>query len=278
MTMKKNSVLMALSVLLMAGLMFSACPTDGGGDDGGGGLSVPGAGDLPGLPADGGITYVASKDEATALLAALRPGFPTVSSAVNAVINAAQSAAEDASEDGNYSFEVKDNTTVEKLKINASGRYNWSSNVSAEEQGYEPKPGDWMKQTFGDNVTVNFTGDKTASGLTAYQDSVVKSESEGSWDAKLKDNGKADVKISGGEVYAYGLTVSSGGKGGKIVLDARATGALSGEYTDPEEAEDDVSTTYSGSLTVYGADDAEVYKLDIKDEATYDQALGYFHN
>jgi hypothetical protein len=275
MKMKKHNVLTGLvSVLLMAGLMFSACPTEGDGG-GGGGLSAPGPGDLPSLPADSGIAYV-TNTEATALLSTLSTGFSSVQNAVENIVETAAEAA--VTDSPNFSFEVRDNTTIANLKINARGSSSLSSNVPAENQieDYEPKPGDWVKNAYNSYIAVDFTGDKTESGLTVYQGSTVKAEEEESSDITVKAN-TFGVKISYKEVYAYGLTVSSGGKGGKIVLDAKAAGALSGEYTDPEEMEgSDTPIIYTGSLTVYGAADAEVYKLNIINEATYDQALGYF--
>jgi hypothetical protein len=254
MKMKKHSVLMGLlSVLLMAGLMFSACPMEDDDDDGG--LDVPGAGDLP----DPGTNpYVATEDEAKALLEALSPGFPTVFGEVKGVIGAKQLEAWSKSDGKSMSYKVENDDSVTGLKINSSGREN--------REGDESKG----KSSGESNTTVDITSDIEKSGLTVYKGSVVKTRDNSSGERNEKEE-----KGSFEELHAFALTVSSGGKGGKIILEAKYTGKGTTNYESGEDV--DGSTTYSGSLIVYGADEKEWHRVNIKDEATYGEALGYFN-
>jgi hypothetical protein len=83
--MKKSLKLWGLlSILLIAGMMFTACSTDDGGSDDGG--TSPGS--LPSLPIDDDPTlaYVASEAEAKALLTALKPAFGSVGDQVQSLI------------------------------------------------------------------------------------------------------------------------------------------------------------------------------------------------
>jgi hypothetical protein len=231
MTMKKNKVLMGLlSVLLMAGIFFTACPMndDGGGDDG------LGPGDLPGLP--DGITAI-TEDEVEALLGKLV--------FLGAVVEDVNDVVGEASDDKDGSHEVTDNTTVEGLKINSTGRFS--------------EDGDGKKET-----SVNFTADKTESDVTVYQGSLIELIEKRSWDAGGE---KATSELTN----FFGLTVSSGSKGGKVILNATPTRTLEGAGPEP-----DFTFAYKGSLTVYGQDDAVLYTLEIKDEASDSEALGYF--
>jgi hypothetical protein len=240
MTMKKNKVLMGLlSMLLMAGILFTACPMndDDGGDDSSdddNGLSVSGPGDLPGLP-DGIIAI--TEDEVEALLGKL-DFLGAVFKDVNKVVDAA-------SEAGDDPYKVTDDTSVEGLKINATGR-------DSDEGLYQ-------------KITVDFIADGTEPEVIIYKDSQIKLERS----VSATGGGEGTGSISD----VFGLTVSSDGKGGKVIL--KATPTVTVTLVD-EEPGVDFTFAYKGSLIVYGQDDKELYTLEIKDETSDSKALGYF--
>jgi hypothetical protein len=254
MTMKKNKVLMGLlSVLLMAGILFTACPMNSDDDDDDG-LSVPGPGDLPSLPSD--TTAITTKAEAEELLGKL-DGFKSVFFQAQGVVETAHDAeyAKLVPLGGSGSYEVTDNTSVTGLKINSTGSF------SVDISGTEWEGSDESETTvdFIDDVA----GESTA---IVYKDSVLKFKAESS-----STFGASGYEGQGTDFQVFGLTVSTGTdenkKGGKVILDTKTT------YEDNGDTE---TGTYEGSLTVYGKDDAELYTLEIKDEASYNKALGYF--
>jgi hypothetical protein len=281
MKMKKNLVFAGLtSVLLAAGLMFTACPTEGGS---GGGLNPE---NLPVLP--NGVTYVTTDTEAKALLSALRPGFSAAREDINKLI---QNALEE--EEGNVTWSIADEISIENLKINSLGRSVIKENLSKVED-VDDLTGligsTLIEGSQNENTTVVFTGDKALSGATVYQGSKTVERASASYKATLKSISLKDMAIivningSGQSSQEYGLTASSNGKGGKIILEAAARFSLKGDFditdimgTDGPDMSG-VSPTISGFLKVYGADNAVVYELPIINQESYVEALGYFGN
>jgi hypothetical protein len=216
----------------------------------------------------------------------LGSGFSTVSGQVRAKIN---SAPEEETANG-YTKKIVDDTSILNLKINYDERSVYDAKPdNFMNEGYNnPAVGDYMDYSGSSNTTVEFTGNKTESNAVVYQGSSVRIEQSGSSRVELKeisatkDSGKVAVRYSGKNSDVYILTVSYGGKSGKIILDATQEGSLADEFVvtgedDMPNPSDILPITFSGSLKVFGADDALVYELAIKDEPTYYEALSYFN-
>jgi hypothetical protein len=138
-------------------------------------------------------------------------------------------------------------------------------------------------------TTVELTGNKEVSGVVIYQGSKIEQKETESGSYRITSvslasfNMTMHISESEAESAVYTLTASSGGKGGKIILDAHLSESLSTDYTYSFTGGDDddfpePSIKYSGSLTVYGAGDAVIYTLTlpINNEATYETATDYF--
>jgi hypothetical protein len=237
--MKKKLLLTGLaSVLLVAGMMLVACGKDD--DDGGGKLSAPKLGNLPALPA--GVVYVSDGPEAEALLEDIGGAFYTIGDAVENLIDAHAYA----EESGNgYSWDVKDDKFISGLIINSKGTEKGTEEGS---HGY----------SVSDETTIEFIDDKTESGVTVYKGSKV---------AKKEDGATTSTSSNGSLSYACGWTVSSNGKGAKIILEANVK--VNGSVT---------TIKYSGSLKVYGDNNAPVYEKAIdKNEVFNEIIIGLFH-
>jgi hypothetical protein len=281
MKMKKNLLLTGLvSVLLLAGMMFTACGGDDGGDDG---LSAPGAGDLPALPSDTGIAYVSTETEAKTLLNGLGAGLTLLRGAVEDLVmeNGTES---EGNNSYTYSWNVKDDTSITNLKVNATGRMveRWSDSG-----GEIPKAGDYQETSENSTTAIEFTGNMSGGGGIIYQGSSIAEETALSGKMTIKTinqsamTGTVNVNGSMDVSHAYGLTVSSSaGKGGKIILDARVEASLNKDITVSFEDGFDgpeITPKFSGSLKVYGeSNDTPVYTLNIVNEDDYEEALGYF--
>jgi hypothetical protein len=278
--MKKRIVWTGLlSVLLIAGMMFTACPMDSGSDSGG---SKPKPEDLPELPP--GTDYVADETEALALLGALKSVTSDVSNEVGNLINAAGSGTED-----DYSWKITNDTSIPSLKINAEGRITREADPDnfMQEDYDEPEAGDYGEGSRTENTTVEFTANKSASGVVVYAGSRTRMEESASMKTEIKAVLEPSVTFtesgSNKETVVYRLTASSNGKGGKIILGALAEESLTREVEEdpwdgsqPSPDYSSASGSYSGSLKVFGADNALVYELPITNRTTYRQALGYF--
>ncbi|MDR2103515.1 MAG: hypothetical protein LBP42_05360 [Treponema sp.] len=278
--MKRNLLLTGLlSVLLMAGMMFTACPTDDDGG-GGGGVPVPQPGDLPGLPSSVGAEYVSNRTEAEDLLKALKTGFQPVYGDVNNLIDDKVKSTENG-----YTWNVSDGTSIAGLEINAKGDSTSKSkpdNFGDEESGdYEPAVGDYLEESENSYTTIEFTADKTEGGATVYKGNSIVEQYMSSNKNTITGSSKLAVTISANDSRVYGLTVSSGGKGGKIILSASRKGSISKDDIEiPEDGGPDIPDlpiTYSGSLKVYG-DGSVLYTEKINTKAAYDKAVDYFVN
>jgi hypothetical protein len=281
--MKKKLLLMGLvSVLLMAGMMFTAC---GGDDDDGGGISAPKPGDLPDLPTDTGATlaYVDNEAEAKALLSSefFRYVLWSADEAADDLIDA--KAAED---ENSRSWEVgPDDKTKTGFIINSKGKqtskgFDLSGFFSG---GPKPNVGDSSEMSSSEETTIEFIANNTTGPVTIYSGSHLASKRDGSQSMKVKaiDETSGTITLtvsgSGSSSYAYGLTVSSNGKGAKIILEAKITWKDNNvEITLPPGNEFD-STTYSGFLRVYGAENKIVYEKAIDSEKAFnDEVREYF--
>jgi hypothetical protein len=235
--MKKKLLLTGLaSVLLVAGMMLVACGKD---DDGGGGkLSAPKLGNLPALPAGG--VYVSDGPEAEALLGEISSAFYTIGEDVEDLIEKHTEESENGS-----SWDVKDDKAIDGLIINSKGKQTLKE----------------TEMSFSDETTIEFIIDKTESGVTVYKGSKL---------AKKEDFTRTPASGKGSSSYAYGLTVSSKGKGAKIILEANGNGTIN---------ESGETSKYSGSLKVYGDNNAPVYEKAIDKEETFNEVMDLFgHN
>lgn len=278
--MKKNLLLTGLlSALLIAGMMFTACPVESDDDDGGNGLPVPGPAELPVLPVGSG--YVSSEAEAKALLNDFgTAGVRTLRYEVEELIRSKRTENKDS-----YTLAVKDDTSLPGLKINATGNATYRLNPpDFMQDGYIPKAGDSMGEDQTSDTTVEFTADKSAGGATVYKGSRISEKSAESSSVTIEkidtasQSGTVNFAGSGSSFHVYSLTVSGGGKGGKIILNAQVQGSGSKTITVSDENFDfpDIPVTYSGSLTVYGANDTAVYTKNISGEADYNEVMAYF--
>jgi hypothetical protein len=277
--MKKSFVLTGLlSVLLIACMMFSACPMDSGDDDGGGGTKPE---DLPDLPS--GTPYAANETEAKALLGDLKPGFLAVEGQVESLIRGTPPT----ETENSSSVKITDNTSITGLKINYEGSETFKAvPENFMNEGYEDiaKAGDYMEGSETENYTIEFTADKSESGAVVYKGSSIGREESGSMRIVLKAlsgpmSGTITVSGSQKSSIVYSLTASAGGKGGKIILEAAVEGSFDTDFNVDASWDGDmpdVPASYSGSLKVFGADDEVKYELSITNAATYQQALAYF--
>jgi hypothetical protein len=275
MNMRKSLTLPGLlGAALAAGLLFTACPMDGGGDGG------PSPADLPGLPS--ATPYVASRAEALALLTALRPAFVSVKNDVEYRVWQAQTG----STDGRW--DITDATSLTGITVRSKGRLVTAPvSLMDPDSNSIPKKGDRGTMSSSVETSADITADTTESGVLVYGGSRVVEKERATASYTITDvvvlggipTGFTVLMSGSGEFTAlYTLTASSGGKGGKIILNLRMGGSISNvEYSYPGDGESpDMPYTYSGSLNVYGANDEAQYTLDITNMATYQQAMAYF--
>ncbi|MDR2535291.1 MAG: hypothetical protein LBD29_04570, partial [Treponema sp.] len=190
------------------------------------------------------------------------------------------------SEDGGY----KDYDFTDKalpapqnwLKVSSKG----VSKVTADTLDFS-KPnlvaGQSLKSSSNTSDKAVFTVDKDAlATVTILKDSSFEQKNDSKMDitvatAGTYDTAKFNGSQSGTEQYVLGFTAKSAGKSAKITLTAKFVG--SANFTNQTSAEVGAASSeeYSGSLIVYGADNAVVYKLEITDKTTYTKALGYFN-
>jgi hypothetical protein len=272
--MKKSLKLLGLlSVLLIAGMMFAAC-SDGGGD--GDEDNGPSPGSLPSLPAnDPSIAYVSTEAEARALL----------TTALRSILRSVDNMVEDLIEDkisftaNGGSWNITNDTSISGVKVSSKGSFTESDFM---DDDWEPSKGENGRDSSSNDTTVELTGNKEASGFVIYSGSRVEQKEQYSVSYNVTDISSSGLTIrmsgSNDETTAYAMTVSSGGKGGKIILNARQSATLpdsSYTFTSYDDFPD-VPVKYSGSLTVYGEDDEELYKLPIANDETYYEAMSYF--
>jgi hypothetical protein len=250
-------------------LLFSACDTDSG-ETSSFGVNAPSAGDLPEITSGG--TYVADETAATALLAALRESgvSNTVRSGINGLV---ESKADD---NGSWSF--KDDTSVDGLKVSSSGSYSYKSSVPDSDDDYVYKVGDYREISQKSDTTAEITKDKSSSGITVLTGGKIaeKTDSSGKQTVKsLKSDGSPDTfTITGSEqsAYGYGFTVLNGGVGGKVVFSATYKASFSGVMQQDEPAPKPTITA-SGSLKVYGAENALIYTKNIASEKDFEEVI-----
>jgi hypothetical protein len=285
--MKKKLTLTELAGIALAGLSLAACPAGGGST--GGGLSPE---DLPELPESAG--YVSNETEAKALLGALEPGFLTLRNSLDTLIQGAREG-----DETNYSWMLVYDQPSEALKINSLGRATLEMNLPEDPEN----PENWynlsgvlVDGSQNENTTIEFTGNKTLGEAAVYQGSKAAEKMSASYKTTVKaitpENSPTGMRItvtvdaSGQISQDYGLTASSGGKGGKLILKAAAGLSLHSDFTfsfseiaEMGENGPDmslISPIFSGSLSVYGDGNAAVYELPITSQESYEEALGYF--
>jgi hypothetical protein len=228
---------------------------------------VPKTDDLPALPE--GSTAVSSENDATALLGALADVSQSINSAIWTAI-AGELGSEEATD---KAYDISD-VTGNNVKVTAKGRgmtFPESFEVNDTVKGTQ----EWTRQ-------VVVTADTIADGSTVVQGGSFGREWTSVIDMKATvagDRGTAKFTgtLSSTERYVYGLTAKGAGeKSARIILDAAME--ASGTFTDKtaDQGQASMTKTYSGSLKVYGAGAEPVYTLLITNEATYQEALGYF--
>jgi hypothetical protein len=269
--MKRNHGLLGAAALLLAAVFIvTGCPMDGGGTDGTD-LQPPAPGAMPALPTDS--TAVGNETEAKALLTALKTSgiFNRIENKVRTVIE------ENGGEEDTFTITDK---TSGGVKVSASGTstetgaLDFDSSTFTQGQSYSSSEKESRKATL--------TEDYTESSVTVLKDSVFEKKDDETFNGSVTAAGnestaKFTLSQSYSGQYAIGFVVKAGGKAAKISLDAKEShSAQASNKTWAELNEMADSTTYSGSLTVYGANDAEVYKLPITDEDTYYEAMAYF--
>ena len=269
----RHGRLFGFAVIAMAAIFtLTGCQTEDDSPPANPGPKPPAASELPALPA--GATAVGTDTEATALLTALKDG--GVSNSIrNAVWNVID---ENAADEDDYNIADKTGSGVKV--ISASGLSTQTGDLDFDSATITK--GQTYKSSYKNNWKAALTADKTSGEATVLKDSVLESKDESSMDITVTAAGnpstaKISGSLSGIEQYAFGLTVTGGGKAAKIVLEAKYSASTQVSDKTQEQAQNMTPVkAYSGSLTVYGANDAEVYKLPITNAATYDQALGYF--
>ena len=229
-------------------------------------ISVPDAGDLPALPVGGGVTAVGGTTEATALLDALSTVSATIRDAIWGVIETQDEM--DGARDNCYTIIDQ---TGENVIVNAS-----STALPIPETVTE---GDRINETSETTLRGVVTANTTANSVTVSQNSTfeekismiinVTATTTGDFDTAQFNGTGANIKQ-----YVYALTAATAAKSAKIILNATETWNASYENQTSEGAIG--STTHSGWLKVYGANNSLVYTLEINGEEDYWTAVGYF--
>ena len=270
----RHGRLFGFAVIAMAAIFtLTGCQTEDDSPPANPGPKPPAASELPALPA--GATAVGTVADATTLLTALKD-----SGIGNSIRNEVEGVIyNNAANQDDYT--IADKTGDGVKVISASGLYKAEGDIDFDNPPFTK--GQKWKSSYKNNWKAALTADKTSGEATVLKDSVLESKDESSMDITVTAAGdQSTAKISGSASgivqYAFGLTVTSGGKAAKIVLEAKNSGSTQLSNVLLSETKNQTpAEAYSGSLTVYGADNnAPVYKLSITDAATYGQALGYF--
>jgi hypothetical protein len=279
--MKKNSFSHALctgvfsSLLVLSLILFAAC---GGDDDddtpSGPTVEVPKTGDMPAIPE--GTSAVGNATEAQTLIAAVESAYLNCYNAVEDLIDSKTS-------------EDKDSTTrtwnFSDLKT-TDGKIQVTSKGESKMTGAWVKVGDTYEYSYNFDTIAKYIVDITSDTVTVKLGSTFAEKQNMSQKGTVKavvvdDEGdtrtEGDLNLSNETAYSFGLTAAANGKGGKIILSASRKQSFNGTYNKDTEFPD---PTISGSLKVYGANDAEVYSQTIDTEARLNDALaliGYSH-
>ncbi|GHV94386.1 hypothetical protein AGMMS50293_07060 [Spirochaetia bacterium] len=307
---KERNVLMGiLGLVLVFGLVLSGCPTEAGETEVG--LKPLTPGELPGLPEGSGAAWVSSAAEVETLLTALGDSYlpnNVQNSISNLVYNKSIPNAT------GYSYDFTDEV-IASPALKVTGKGSGSQTGELDMDSIDPSDfsaliqtlqalqvGDHQTGSWNDSVTAIATSNLVSGSLTILQDSSGTETSNASesiqitqvpnWPQNLDSedafmaalrNLKFRVSGSSSGVYNYGWTVINNGKAGKVILTASRTGSLTTTIYSADEAAGpggmpypDYTETISGSLTVYGADDAEKYRFEITDETKLYTALRYF--
>jgi hypothetical protein len=285
MEMKKKLLLMGLaSVLLMAGMMFAACAGDGGDDDDDGDivLTVPKPEELPELPSGANVVYVSNDDEAKALLNSFKDAFEPVGWQVDALIRGRTTETENGRRWEIIDYTDSSSSALAHLKINSKGDSGEKTNMRYDDENYIPKKGDYMEEYSYRKTAIEFTDKKTEAEVTVYGGSKIEFEDSYSYRMTIKainlatETGTATVSVNSSMAYAYGLTASYGGKGGRIILDVNVRTKLNKDVSSFDDDFDSEPATYEGSLKVYGESNEPVYTELINSEDAFDKVSDYF--
>jgi hypothetical protein len=278
--MKRNHGLLGAAAFLLAAMfLFAGCPTEADSSPGDPGIKAPSPGSLPDLPSEGGVSAAATTDEAETLLEALQTANigGGIQFAVQDVIY--DNMHEDEDEEG-YTYEFTDEE-ADGVKVSGKGSMTFEGDLDPEAETFTVNAS--LNYSSKDNWKATVTEDATVSDFIVLENSVFEYKKESSSTMKVTAAGDAEtakfnMSQSGTEQYAFGLTVKSGDKAAKIILDAKSifSASVSNKTFDEMEEEGESSQTYSGSLKVYGANNAVIKTITITDRTSWEEALGYF--
>jgi hypothetical protein len=228
---------------------------------------------VPNLPS--GVAYVTNETEAIALLTALKPDFSSVMDQVHSLI---WDGVADVSKSGGW--DITDTTSIPGLFIGSRVSVTDNSNPdNFMDDGWSPAVGHNRQMSWSDQTILEFTTKGYESGVVVYGGSWVLKYNgmAASYEVKNISSGNATIHMNGSNEYSdlYTLTASSGGKGGKVILDTSERQSANVDFTYPGNSPQPPAT-YSGSLKVYGDNDQVRYTLNITNAATYQQAMDYF--
>jgi hypothetical protein len=293
-----------LSLALVFGFFFTSC---GGDDDDNpppsvSGLTPPPVDKLPAIPTDDGnggtIDAVTDTDDVDRLLSMI-----STSSIRNFIERAVQQAVDkfaDPNNSGSYSFTNKfadyDNNS-DAFTFTAERTSNSVLQISASElwtSSGSPTAGNSHLQSVQNVKKVKLLSNIPKSTIEIISGSTYGFERKSPVNVTISSDNKVTGSGSLTTVYAVGFTVTTtDNKAAKIILDAKKDISATFENIDlsdistpdgismnmVDESIDGVtkSSTYSGSLKVYGADNnTPVKTINITDEDTYDKALTFF--
>jgi hypothetical protein len=224
-----------------------------------------------------------SDDEAEALLEALKDNGlgQELRNQVEAVIKEKTTETETG-----WICDIKNDTSVDGLTINSSGKSSVDTNISENQQDY--KKGDYYNKSTSQNVAFEVTKDTKSDNeqVTLIKKStVVTKQSENRRQTITAVNGKDFTytdQYSELAAYGYGLTIRHNDKAGKIIFEASYKETFSGtlNHKDGDDDDDDEkgpepTITVSGSLKVYGSGDTPVYDEPIT-KSNYEKVFEYF--
>jgi hypothetical protein len=273
--MKKRTLFLSgIIIMIIAALVFMACPTDSGDGDSGFKIDPPKVGDLPGLPSDGSAPAT-DQTQALSLLNSLSGVAGDIRNDIGDLIDD-ETTVSISGDSETWSFKDK---LVNGVKVSSSGSGSFSYNG----EDYDHlKVGESIKYTSNVDTSAVLTVDKAGFSTTIVSGSTIAEKNNFNQNVTITKinsgtgnpseyNGSFSVNYA----YSYGITATNGTVAARIIFSATATQSFSGTAS----ADLELPWTISGSLKVYGADDTNaVYTETIANENDLDQALQYFSN
>jgi hypothetical protein len=309
----KNAIkLIGIALIAVIGFSMTACPTDGG-DGGGGSTNanVPGVNQLPDFPA--GSTPATTKADAEAALAKLRQSTVMESlddeaydvldeyrensgnsnnysfidkSLPNGYVKVSYSVTGNTPRTGGFKayYDLQDTINALELEDDYMGNYDEIRRLEEEQDAIQFANNDKDSSTYAYNQKAEVTRDKTEDGVTIAKGSMREFQDNISYNITVVTPGTlGTVRISGQQsikqqaVKAYTITTSSGSV--KIIFDVTMDFSYSvknilwGNNDDDESGTSTMTSKYSGSLKVYGKNNALLIDHRINNNASYEMAM-----